>query len=79
MTAPGVDLLASATPLAASGLDMSSFMTLLLGNHFGVLGETCALALLIGGVYLVVRGVIKVTIPRLLHCGHVRVHPLQRL
>ena len=42
---------------------MSSFMTLFLGNHGGVLGETCALALLIGGVYLVVRGVIKVTIP----------------
>ena len=63
VTAPGVDLLASATPLAASGLDMSSFMTLFLGNHGGVLGETCALALLIGGVYLVVRGVIKVTIP----------------
>ena len=48
VTAPGVDLLAGATPLAASGLDMSSFMTLFLGNH---------------GVYLVVRGVIKVTIP----------------
>ena len=63
VTAPGVDLLAGATPLAASGLDMSSFMTLFLGNHGGVLGETCALALLIGGVYLVVRGVIKVTIP----------------
>ena len=63
VTAPGVDLLAGATPLAANGLDMSSFMTLFLGNHGGVLGETCALALLIGGVYLVVRGVIKVTIP----------------
>lgn len=43
VTAPGVDLLAGATPLAASGLDMSSFMTLFLGNHGGVLGETCAL------------------------------------
>ena len=63
VTTPGIDLLAGATPLAASGLDMSSFMTLFLGNHGGVLGETCALALLIGGVYLVVRGVIKVTIP----------------
>jgi len=63
VNAPGVDLLAGATPLAATGLDMSSFMTLFLGNHGGVLGETCALALLIGGVYLVVRGVIKVTIP----------------
>ena len=61
---PGVDLLSSATPLSViDKLDMSSFMTLFLGNHGGVIGETCALALLIGGVYLVVRGVIKVTIP----------------
>lgn len=63
VTAPGVDLLAGATPLAASGLDMSSFMTLFLGNHGGVLGETLRSGALIGGVYLVVRGVIKVTIP----------------
>lgn len=61
--APTIDLLSGATPLAAKDLGMGEFMTLFLGNHGGVLGETCALALLIGGVYLVVRGVIKVTIP----------------
>ena len=61
--APTIDLLSGATPLATKGLGMGDFMTLFLGNHGGVLGETCALALLIGGVYLVVRGVIKVTIP----------------
>lgn len=59
-----VDVLSSATPLAAmEQLHMSDFMTLFLGQHGGVLGETCALALLLGGVYLCVRGVIKPTIP----------------
>ena len=59
-----VDVLSSATPLAViKELDFSHFMTLFLGQHGGVLGETCALALLIGGVYLVVRQVIKPTIP----------------
>ena len=32
--------------------------TLLLGNHGGCIGETCALALLLGGAYLLIRGVI---------------------
>ena len=41
VTAPGVDLLAGATPLAASGLAMSSFMTLFLGNHGGVRPGRC--------------------------------------
>lgn len=80
VTAPGVDLLAGATPLAASGLDMSSFMTLFLGNHGGVLGET----LRSGASHRrrVSRGPRRHQghDPRLLHCGHVRVHrPLQRL
>jgi len=63
-----IDLLSSATPLAVmtenpGALKLSHFMTLFLGQHGGVLGETCALALLIGGVYLCVRGVIRPTIP----------------
>jgi len=61
-----VDVLSSATPLAAlelGNLDMGNFMTLLLGQHGGVLGETCALALILGGIYLIVRGVIKPNIP----------------
>ena len=60
----GADLLTGATPLAiADKLGSSELMTLLLGQHGGVLGETCALALLIGGVYLVIRKVIKPLIP----------------
>ena len=59
-----VDVLSSATPLAVMDqLQMSDFMTLFLGQHGGVLGETSALALLLGGIYLCVRGVIKPTIP----------------
>jgi len=59
-----VDVLSSATPLAVMDqLHMSDFMTLFLGQHGGVLGETCALALILGGVYLCVRGIIKPTIP----------------
>ena len=59
-----VDVLSSATPLAViNQLNLSDFLTLFLGQHGGVLGETCALALLMGGVYLLVRGVIKPTIP----------------
>lgn len=62
--ASGTDLLTGATPLAvADKLGSSELMTLLLGQHGGVLGETCALALLIGGVYLVIRKVIKPLIP----------------
>ena len=60
----GIDVLTGATPLAhKSALVWDNFMTLFLGNHGGVIGETCILALLIGGIYLLVRGVIKIWIP----------------
>lgn len=60
--AQGVDATSAATPLssAAEGID---YVTLLLGTHGGVLGETCAIALIIGGVYLIVTKVISPTIP----------------
>lgn len=59
-----VDALTSATPLAVlDQLSGADFMTLFLGQHGGVIGETCVLALLIGGIYLVVRGIIKPIIP----------------
>ena len=50
----GVDALTSATPLAVVGeLGSGDYLTLLLGNHGGVLGETCAITILIGGIYLI--------------------------
>ena len=65
-----VELTASATPLAAlnqgaevAAVEAPSVMNLLLGLHGGTIGETCAVALLIGFVYLVVRKVIKWYVP----------------
>ena len=54
------DAVSTATPLAmmASG-ESVDYLTLLLGNHGGCLGETSALALLIGFAYLLIRGVIS--------------------
>ena len=60
--ANGIDALASATPLAAE-LGSESYITLLLGNHGGVLGETCAITILLGGIYLIVTKVISPMIP----------------
>jgi len=51
-----LDAVSSATPL--SGGEMPSIIDLLLGNHGGSLGETCAIALLIGFAYLLIRRVI---------------------
>ena len=63
--ANGIDALASATPLAVEkgALGAGEYVTLLLGNHGGVLGETCALAILVGGVYLIATKVISPMIP----------------
>ena len=54
------DAVSSATPLAmmANG-ESVDYLTLLLGNHGGCIGETSALALLIGFAYLLIRGVIS--------------------
>lgn len=58
----GVDAVASATPLVAEK-GVYSYVDLLLGTTGGSLGETCAIALLIGGVYLVIKKVISPVIP----------------
>ena len=53
------DAVSSATPLAQMAVGQTpSCLQLLLGCHGGCLGETCALALLLGGAYLLLRGVI---------------------
>ena len=60
----GIDALASATPLAVAGqLGPDSYATLLLGTHGGVLGETCAITILAGGLYLIWTKVISPVIP----------------
>ena len=60
------DAVSSATPLAmmAGGGEMAyKPFQLLFGIHPGCLGETCAAALIIGGIYLVIRRVITPIIP----------------
>lgn len=57
------ELVATATPLVATGNDVPSLLNLFLGNNNGCIGETCAVALLAGGVYLIVRKVISFHIP----------------
>ena len=59
------DAVASATPLAvyANTGVAPKYMDMFIGTTGGVLGETSALALLLGFVYLVVRKVISPTIP----------------
>ena len=74
----GVDAVASATPLAllaggadavtsassaAGGAQLPSLMQMFLGVKAGCIGEVSALALLIGGVYLVARRVIEPITP----------------
>lgn len=56
------DAVASATPLVAEN-GTYSYVDLLLGTHGGSLGETCAVALVLGGIYLVIRKVISPVIP----------------
>lgn len=68
--APGSDAVSTATPLAlakegaeAAGQALPSIWNLFIGNVGGTIGETSALALIIGGVYLLYRGVISYRIP----------------
>ena len=59
----GVDAFTSATPLAAGVSGIDALPELLLGLHGGVLGETCAAALILGGIYLVATKTISAAIP----------------
>lgn len=60
------ELESGATPLAILGGaegTLPSMLDMLLGNRGGAIGETCAIALLLGGTYLVIRKVITWHIP----------------
>ena len=61
------DAITTATPLGilkeGAGEALPSYLDLFLGNNAGCLGETCALAILIGGAYLIARRVISPVIP----------------
>ena len=58
------DATAGATPLAVlKGGEEVDLLTLFLGFHGGCIGEVSALAILIGGLYLIIKKVISVRIP----------------
>ena len=60
------DSITTATPLGIlkeGGGELPSYLDLFLGKTGGCLGETCALAILIGGIYLIARRVISPVIP----------------
>ena len=62
----GVDAIASATPLhhmVMPALPEESILDMFLGNCMGSIGEISAIALIIGGAYLVYRKVISIRIP----------------
>ena len=58
-----VDLVGGATPLAVVGTDaadkLPSILDMFIGNRGGAIGEVCAIALILGGAYLVWRKVIS--------------------
>ena len=58
-----VDSVASATPLAVEAGSEPTLVDLLLGNVGGAIGETCKIALLLGGIYLIAHGVISWVMP----------------
>ena len=57
------ELVGGATPLQLVGTDaaakLPSLLDMLIGNRMGAIGETCAIALILGGAYLVWRKVIS--------------------
>lgn len=69
----GADAITGATPLALEhmspqelaeiGQTVPDYLELFLGKTGGCLGETCALALLIGGLYLAARKIISLAAP----------------
>ncbi len=64
-TIPGADAVSAATPLGAlkMGEALSSYQNMFIGNIGGCIGETSAIALIIGGLYLIARRVIDPRIP----------------
>ncbi len=61
-----VDAVSAATPLAAlkyGGDALSPYLDMAIGNVGGTIGETSAIALIIGGLYLLIRRIIDWRIP----------------
>ena len=65
--ASAVDVVSSATPLAVvkagEAIDMPFLMEMAIGNTAGTIGEASAIALIIGGIYLIAKRIIRWRIP----------------
>lgn len=65
--ASAVDVVSSATPLAVvkagQAIDMPFLMDMAIGNTAGTIGEASAIALIIGGIYLIAKRIIRWRIP----------------
>ena len=61
----GVDVVSAATPLALMKFEgvSTDWGALLVGNTSGSMGETCAVAILIGGIFLLYKGYINLRMP----------------
>jgi Na+-transporting NADH:ubiquinone oxidoreductase subunit NqrB len=75
---PGTDVISTATPLAimkdAEAVSaMPDFLDMFLGNIGGCIGETSAIALILGGIYLLARTVITWHIP-VFYLGTVQIY-----
>lgn len=57
------DVTTSATPLNTGIEVLPSYKDLFFGTTGGCLGETCAFALLLGGIFLAVKGIISLSAP----------------
>ena len=63
------DAITGPTPLGllkesgATSLDQMQFVDMVLGNRGGAFGEVCAIALVLGAIYLIARKVIDITTP----------------
>ena len=57
------DIITSATPLDKSVLTTVTYFDLFFGNIPGCIGEICSMAILLGGIYLLVKKVISIIIP----------------
>ncbi len=60
LTGSDVSVITSATPLSGKTVEL---LDLFLGRIGGSIGETCSLALIIGGIYLCIRRIIDYKIP----------------
>ena len=55
------DAQSSATPLA--NINGNNLWTMLFGEKNGSIGETCAVLIILGGVYMLLRGIIRLRVP----------------